>query len=508
LLHRTTAPAGAARTGRARRVTIAATAALAAALLLSTQSHAATLTATPGTLAGVYSSAQPGDTIQLASGSYSFSGGMKGEPAITLMPQAGAAPVLDLNFRPAQNIVIDGVTISDAIMANSQTRNITVRNSDIPGQVTFRTGELANANILFDHNVHHDWDKCGNCGEGRVWLPDKTDQPSGITIQNSEFRGGLSDGIQNGSNGTRIIGNTFHGLEPGSADGVHADAIQLYGSRNTLIRGNWFYDLANGVGIIMGADGIDHEVIEDNVFGPGNRRPWLDLWSDNGSVVRHNTFVGGACEYNARCGQISLGFKSADGPGSGTIIEDNVLTSIIAPSGVSYTSRYNLLSNQSPIGAGDQRGAAVFQGGAAPATYAGFQLAASSPGKGNASDGLDRGVRFGGTNPSGSGTPPQSKPKKRKRGRRDRKAIARWKAPARVKVGKRVLLDASRSKGNGRIKCKWAFQNARHTITYDRASGCKLRKAFTSPGRKYVRLTVRDRDGDTDRLRRSFRVRR
>jgi hypothetical protein len=41
---------------------------------------------------------------------------------------------------------------------------------------------------------------------------------------------------------------------------------------------------------------------------------------------------------------------------------------------------------------------------------------------------------------------------------------------------------------------------------YERASGCRLGKTFTSPGTKYVRLLVRDADGDVDAQRKSFTV--
>jgi hypothetical protein len=514
LLRTTTREGG--RQGRRIRRTLAAAILAAGALLLLPAAHAqaATRTADPSTLSSVYSAAQPGDTIELAGGSYTFSGGVKPAPAITIRPQAGASPAMRLDFHPAQNLIIEGVTVTDAVFRDSGTRDIVLRNSNVVGQVTLRTSELANANILLSHNTHNNWDKNGGDAEGRVWLPGKTSQPSGITIRNSEFAGGLSDGIQNGSRGTRIIGNVFHHLETGTADGVHADAIQLYGSSQTLIAGNWFHDLPNAVGIIMAADGADHEVIEDNLFGPNNRRPYTDLFSDNGSVLRHNTWVDGACEYNVRCGVLSVSFKEADGPGTGTVIQDNILNEICCANGSTFTSQNNLLGRQSPRGPGDIGAMPIFQGGAAATTWQGFRLAANSPGKGNASDGLDRGVRFdlvGTPGPSGSAAPvpsqaPPAQKKAKKKG--DRRARAIWKAPRNVRVGKRVTLNAKRSRGNGKLRCRWAFVNRSGRVVFDRARGCKLRKRFSSSGRKWVRLTVRDKDGDVDSLTRSFRVRR
>jgi hypothetical protein len=336
---------------------------------------------TPETFDAAFSNAPADAVLCLASGSYgTFRGALRSAP-VTVRPRDGQFPTMSLSFNPASNITIDGLVLDEVELADARTRNITVRNSRITGQTTLRTGELADANVLFDANTHRDWDKCSSCGEGRVWLPESTGRPSGITIQNSEFSGGLSDGIQNGSNGTRIIGNEFHRLESGSGEGVHADAIQLYGSSNTVIRGNWFHDLPNGVGIVMAADGADHERIEDNVIGPGDRRPWLDIFSDDGSLISHNTFVDGSCEYNQRCGQISLGSKAADDAGRGTVIRDNILTGISCCSGpASYGAEHNLLGAASYVG---------------PLTsYAGFRLAPGSPGSGAATDGLDLGARF------------------------------------------------------------------------------------------------------------------
>ncbi len=170
-----------------------------------------------------------------------------------------------MNFRPASNITLDGLTIGGLTIGDSRTKNITVRNSLFDrSQATLRTGELVNANVLFDSNRHVGFVAGGGGGEGRIFLPERTGQPAGVTIRNSLFEGGNSDGVQNGGRGVRILDNEFRSMHQiDGADGVHADSIQLYGSAETVIRGNWFHHVAVG---IMCADGCDHEVIEDNVF--------------------------------------------------------------------------------------------------------------------------------------------------------------------------------------------------------------------------------------------------
>jgi hypothetical protein len=138
---------------------------------------------------------------------------------------------MSLSFHPGSNITIDVLVLDEVELADARTRNITVRNSRITGQTTFRTGQLADANVLFDANVHRDWDKCSSCAEGRVWLPESTGRPSGVTIQNSEFSGGLSDGVQSGSNGTRIIRNEFHRLErarPGVCTPTRSSCLRVH----------------------------------------------------------------------------------------------------------------------------------------------------------------------------------------------------------------------------------------------------------------------------------------
>jgi Right handed beta helix region len=222
------------------------------------------LPANPGNFRAVFSSAQPGDVVVLAAGDYgTFTGAMK-PGVVAIRPAPGATAEMRIQFRGASNISVEGLTLRGIELSRSSTRNITVRNSTITGQTVMRTGELQNANILFDRNVHGSWDKCNGCGEGRVWLPQRTSQPSGITIQNSRFGpGGDSDGIQNGSNGTRILNNEFVGIRQVENGAAHADAIQLYGSSNTVVRGNWFHGVSVG---IMAPDGAEHEIIEDNVI--------------------------------------------------------------------------------------------------------------------------------------------------------------------------------------------------------------------------------------------------
>ena len=61
--------------------------------------------------------------------------------------------------------------------------------------------------------------------------------------------------------------------------------------------------------------------------------------------------------------------------------------------GTTYTASYNL--NCFLLGQQQPTGTPVFVGGSKPTTYAGYRLAAGSPGKGAASDGTDMGILVG-----------------------------------------------------------------------------------------------------------------
>jgi hypothetical protein len=356
------------------------------------EAKAPRLRATPSTLRAVFASAQGGDTIYLASGDYgTFTGGMKSS-GVTLRSDPGATPKMGLKFSPAANITLDGLKITGGLIGGATTHDITIRNSNFDrAQLVFRTDTLVNANTLITHSVFSNYDVCSGCYPARVQLVNNTAQPDGITIQNNEFYGGTGDGIQNGGNGTRIIGNEFHDLWQTSAN--HTDSIQLYGSKNTVVRGNYTYNVATG---LMAADGADHETIENNVFKVTGSPYSMTLLSDNGSVVRHNTFWGGGtCAFDRQCGGLYIGNKPGDPVSRGTTVADNILTRVCVCDGSQTNGLredYNLIAAEAGAGAHDIHGSPTYKGGTRPTRVAGFDLTAASPGHAAAADGSDIGA--------------------------------------------------------------------------------------------------------------------
>jgi hypothetical protein len=348
----------------------------------------ATYNATPTTFSSVLSGASSGDTILLASGSYgTFAGTAK---AVTIQAASGATPTMRYAFSTGDaNFTLDGISGMGGSITNGA-NHITVRNSTFTTYATF--DGLANSAIVFDHNTHNDIYSPGQYSSpARIHLSYSSSTPSGVTVQNSLMAGGDSDGIQTGV-GLNVINNEFRDIiESGSN---HTDAIQLLGAPGTVIRGNYIRHASSG---IVAYDGVSNATIEDNVVDltqAGARRPWgIELYSDNGSIVRHNTVVyASGCSWNLTCGMIALDRKSADPAGKGTVVIDNIATEIAINDGSTAARRdHNMVRRNA--GAGDFVGVPAYVGPLT--TYQGFALASGSPGVGAASDGLNVGIRVG-----------------------------------------------------------------------------------------------------------------
>jgi len=229
---------------------------------------------------------------------------------------------------------------------------------------------------------------CPTCTPGRIHLSYASDTPSGVTVKDSLFEGGNADGIQAGTALT-IVGNEFRNIhETGPDDPAHTDPIQLIGAPGAVVRGNYVHHSSDG---IVAYDGIERALIEQNVVEVANGRYGIELYSDQGSIIRHNTLVyGTGCSYSP-CGFIRLDHKSTDPPGSGTVVVDNVATEISLTNGSTAVERHDNMVRRAAA-AGDTTGTPIFVGGASPTTYAGFRLAPGSPGSGAASDGTDVGI--------------------------------------------------------------------------------------------------------------------
>lgn len=79
-----------------------------------------------------------------------------------------------------------------------------------------------------------------------------------------------------------------------------------------------------------------------------------------------------------------------------------------------------------------------------------------------------------------------------------------WRLPRGARPGRTLSLNGLASRGARPISCTWTVKN-RSGSFLRRHRGCRLRFRVPRSGVRYVTLTVRDRDGDRDSLRRAIR---
>ncbi len=235
----------------------------------------------------------------------------------------------------------------------------------------------------------------------RSWLQQQRSR-SGVTISNNHFGGGgCSDGVQvvGDAYGVQIgPGNEFTGLTQSGCE-AHVDPIQLYGSRYTLITGNWFHDNGDTTGGVAVFDGGDHEIFTNNVLEGTGYPLSLAFGACTACVATHNVFLVNNADW---------GHKPELPPSTGGLSRNNIFTAGARMEGGDFTNvseDYNLCPRASTTcdGPHDVYGTPVFVGGTNPTTFtsrADYRLAPGSPGRNAASDGSDLGIRAPGRRPN------------------------------------------------------------------------------------------------------------
>jgi hypothetical protein len=338
-------------------------------------------------LASEFAAAGSGETICLATGSYgTWTGGNK---SVTITAADGATPTMGLDFNNGDgSFILDNLTITSGAIVNDVS-DITIRNSTFTGILLF--DNIYNANILLENNTHNNIEFIDGNPAGRISFPYGDGAThSGVTIRDSLFRGGSSDGIQTGV-GVNIFDYEFDDIQENGHPTAHTDSIQLLGAYGTVVRGNYVHD---GVTGIVAYDQVAGVTIENNVVTTDSRPEGIELYSDVDSVIQHNTVEG----------SIYLDRKLANPVGTGTIVKDNIATSVTKVNGSSTAEQTNNLL-ASGAGAGDISGTPTYVGGSNPTSYNGYALAGGSLGKAAASDGEDVGILVA-EDPGPDSTPP------------------------------------------------------------------------------------------------------
>ena len=256
--------------------------------------------------------------------------------------------------------------------------NITIADSAFMSALVV-TG-LANAKITLNGDTFYNLDNPNCAGQpARVHLAYHSTTPSGVTVANSMFSGGDTDGIETGAPLT-IRDNVFWNISSPSSDCNHTDSIQGINSTGVVVVGNLFYNDYDGA---VDFDDSTGWTVTDNACYDIDRGACITLYADLNSVVEHNAAGPGLAA-------LELNHKSGHRLGSGTVFQNNV-------GGLAGTDTSTLAGNTNNLYAGatspNINGRPTFFGGSSPTTWPGFELTAHSAGHLAATDGTNVGIR-------------------------------------------------------------------------------------------------------------------
>ena len=352
-------------------------------------------TLNPGAnVASAVSSAPDGSVICLNSGNYGtvnlFNLTTNKPNFVTIRSTTGKGAVISPQVGNSRWIILQNLTIGYSLL-NSCSQHIKYLDNTFSGQLTLSNQGCSNLDILIDGNTFFDIDAGGGY-EGRLSVV-YGDCPSGITISNNEFgNGGCSDGVQIVGNACQVQvgpGNIFSGLLQGSCS-AHVDALQEYGSRQTVIDGNYF---SNGDTFIMCPDGTTGDTIKNNVFDGTTTSSYIDkiqFGSASNPVFEHNTI---------RNVRISFDSKTGSSASKNLIARNNILIGSSTwktsnGSGCTGCTFSNNLYDDSGSARGTDNliGNPTFVGGTVPSSYAAWKLTQGSLGYQAGNDGKDMGV--------------------------------------------------------------------------------------------------------------------
>jgi hypothetical protein len=437
---------------------------------------AAQLNATPSTFASVFQSAQGGDTILLAGGSYgTWSGGSKAS-MVTVKPAAGATVSLNIAFgASASNIRLDGIQSLGGWDINGS-KNIEIVNSTFKSSMQVRG---ATSGIVFDNDTFHGLPQ--GTWEGRLSFGGGG---GNAIVRNSSFgKGGCSDGIQltGGASNVTIQNNTFTGIRQGSCT-QHADPIQLYGASNIKVLSNYFYDNSTG---IMSPDSNGSPITIKNNVWIMDEYPWAYVGGGTSdSTITHNVVIGGALN-------LTVGNQSSTS--RNTVVRDNVSQVTVAGSGNSVD--HNLAPS-----------AVTFKGGSGRCAY---QLSALSNGRNAASDGSDIGLNdCGATTPAPTPDPTPVPPPPPAPAPAPTAGYAY--SPSSPRVGQQVAFDATAGSTCAATPCTYTWEDdgsdGAAGTQWSLGTAQKLNFTFSATGAKNVRLTVKDAQGRSTSTMKSISV--
>ena len=375
-----------------------------------------TTTLSPGAdVPGAVNSAASGAVICLNSGSYGSVEFANVEKAVTIRSASGTGAKGSWRTWGARYLKLTSLTGSVAIEGCS--KDITVTGSVgtpnsyegiyIDGQNCPTTVQ----NIVVDGAT---LDRIGQMGyEGRLSIRDGNT----VTVKNSTFSGVYATPGQGPSDGIIMVaairnitigpGNVFSGIDQSICNangGAHCDMVQTYGGpcSNVKIEGNRFKDSSTFILNESKCSGTFKNNVMENIAS-GQWHTWSSMdWS-------HNTVYKSTITFN------SWTDFAASGTIANNVFHDSSFNcgAYAGGAAAACTFSYNTFSSGCQ-GSNCLVGNPTYSGSGSsvrPSTWSGWELAAGSLGKANASDGKDRGsTTFGGAAPPPVQATPLSAP--------------------------------------------------------------------------------------------------
>jgi chitodextrinase len=368
---------------------------------------------TGANIASAVSSAAADSTICLNSGNYSAVNftDIARTSMVTVKSVSGVSAQMSPVFSNSDYIRLESMTLSNAAISRCSTNIQLVNNTWVQdtGGISVNDNaqgcDSSNKNILIDGNTMIMTRATG--GEGKITIT----SVNGVTIKNNLIQGepgaALPSGSKTGGDGIQMAGsvnniiigpgNILRDLlqAPCGSDPLndpHCDSIQIVDSApnaNIVVSGNWF----DNVEVTLQHHDWGTSALKfNNNLITNSRHNWSYNAPTSGAVIEHNTFY---TQGDANWGKYG-GVDSAN-----LSFKNNILVNSASPywcGAASCTANNNLGTTAGQaIGTNSIIGTPTFVGGTVPTTWAGWQLAVGSLGKGTASDGLDRGTTYFGS---------------------------------------------------------------------------------------------------------------
>lgn len=333
-----------------------------------------------GTILEAADASQTGDLVLVKAGNYGFFDGT--DKAITIRAAEGEHSTLGLYLRSGDCcFTIDGgpslkfeINDNGGPSIGSGVTDVTIKNINFTTSISI-DNPGPNANIVFDHNWHHNVGGQGN-PPGALTFAYGDPTSCGCTVENSLFQNFSADGIQTGT-GLLVRNNIFQNILPANVE-EHTDNVQSVGAIGLTVRGNLV--TGNCEQGITSFDGGSNLTFTHNVVA-GCTAHWLSA----GAHDTLNPLTNATVTFNTIDTRVQPGSTINCEHVSGATIRNNISGDLFLNGCDSLTRTTNMLAGAAA--GSDFTGLPTFAGGSTRKNFRDYCLAAGSAGYTGASDG-------------------------------------------------------------------------------------------------------------------------